>query len=1294
MSLQINLDSFKLDVDEGDEGFEIRESAGKDIAIIGMAAQMPIASSVEEFWDNIKNGIDCVREFPQERRGDADRYYRYKNPLDLPKRYLQSAYVDDIDKFDYDFFRLTPQEANLMSPVHRMVLQTAWSAVENAGYGGNKLNGSRTGVYLGFIGDLEGYKYKEIIEAVDSELLPVSVAGNLASMIPGRIAYVMNLKGPSVVVDTACSSSLVAIDHACRAMQTGSCDMAIAGGVRLTILPLDQENHRIGIESNDAATRTFDDRASGSGLGEGMGIVVLKPLQAALRDRDAIYAVIKGSAVNQDGTSMGITAPNPVSQENVIVQAWENAGVAPESISYIEVHGTGTYLGDTIEIDGLCGAFRRYTDKSQFCAISSVKTNIGHLYESAGIAGLIKAVMALNAKQIPPSLYLNLPNKNIAFTSAPVYINTKLRAWEAGEGPRRCGVSSFGISGTNCHLVLEEAPEPEAAITTGRPRILPLSARSVEALEELVRQYEQYLRQGDCALDDLCYTASTGRSHHSYRLALIAEDAEGLRDQLAALKGNVAQAAHYGMHKLILTEREETRPGEITEAARDELSAAAKRVSNEVNWAGNDDPQLLENLCALYVQGAELEWESLYRGANPQRLHLPTYPFARTRCWVPIPEEREETAVQTPDNFYYAVSWKPEALPVNTDAASGPVLIFQDAQGLGQELAARYRDQGRIVAEVEHGAGYADHGDGRFTVGDAEADYAALAAALTDVKFGKVIHLFSQHGAAVNSLAALEAAQARGVYSLFYLTRALGDPDREIDVVLAARTVRSVTQAETALHPEHATLFGMGKVVRREHPNLLCRTIDFDEHTSCQALFAELEAKTDVYGVAYRGDARFVEEFGEADIELADEQPLEIKENGVYLITGGTGGIGLETARYFAGQNRVNLVLLNRSQLPSRDEWDDILNAGEDVRAMQRIQDILALEELGATVALYAVDVLDREQLQTALADVRSRFGKIDGIVHGAGVGGAEMIAARKPADFHAVFAPKVQGTWNLDELTAADELDFMIVYSSIATMFSGAGQGDYTAANAYLDAFAEARSKRGKRTLAINWSTWKETGMAARSGFAADTLFKAITKEQAMHGFATVLNRAVHGVLIGELNYAWERIGLIESYQYRLSAQIRRTLERTTVKSPAKKVSKPAGGPVKLVGRGEESYSEIEQKIAVICQETLGFQEINIYDSFFELGADSLLLKKMHARLEIEYPGQVAVADIFEHSTILKLANYIAAQNSASEPPAMLPEKEKKPDVELDQGVHDLLGEMEKGNLSIDELVESLSKL
>lgn len=322
--------------------------------------------------------------------------------MDIPKgdiQYYEAAYLDNIDQFDHEFFRLPPKEASLTDVNQRLFMETAWDAMEDAGYGNDKLSGTNTGVYVGFSNNIKDMYMRYITETMQTSAL--SIVGNLASILSNRISYLLNLKGPSIVVDTACSSSLVAVAMACQAIRNKECDMAIAGGVKLHLMTRENQNEKIGMESPDYRTKTFDDSANGAGMGEGVTALLLKPLDAAMRDGDQIYAVIKGLAVNQDGSSGGLTVPNPSTQAELIVKAWEDGNIDPETISYFEPHGTGTELGDPIEIKGIQNAFKKYTSKKQFCAIGSVKTNIGHLYEAAGTAGLIKAILALKNKKLP-----------------------------------------------------------------------------------------------------------------------------------------------------------------------------------------------------------------------------------------------------------------------------------------------------------------------------------------------------------------------------------------------------------------------------------------------------------------------------------------------------------------------------------------------------------------------------------------------------------------------------------------------------------------------------------------------------------------------------------------------------------------------------------------------------------------------------------------------------------------------------------------------------------------------------
>ncbi len=610
----------------------IKEETTKDIAVIGIAARLPMAENIDIFWDNLIKGRDCVDDFPTSRQKDADDFAELVGINKQSKGYNNGSYFDEVDKFDYNFFRISPKEASLMSPDQRIFLETVWQAVEDAGYGNDRLKSSCTGVYLGYSADAL-FDYKRLIEKVNPELLIDALPGNLSSIIPSRISYLLDLKGPSICIDTACSSSLVAVHVACKALRNMECDVAIAGSVKINLLPV-KSSKKLGIESSDGRARTFDDSSDGTGMGEGVAAVILKPLNRALRDGDNIYAVIKGTAANQDGNCIGITAPNAQAQRDVIIAALEDAGIDAQTISYIEAHGTGTKLGDPIEIDGITRAYRKYTDKKQFCAIGSVKTNIGHLDCASGIVGLIKSVLSLKNKKLPPSLHFKRPNRKIDFEASPVYVNSELSDWNI-DFPRRCGVSAFGMSGTNCHIILEEAPKNDSdeQIEEINTNILTLSAKNENSLKQLVIKYNELIK-GNTAINvsDICYSANTGRWHYNIRLALVFDSKEELSSAFDKLiNDGIKTDAENGIYFSGKATEHKSEP-----SAFDEVAAVS--IDDILNNTFIIDRGVLGNLCKAYVSGNEIDFNLIYRNNIAKRIRLPEYPFERKRCWINKPE--------------------------------------------------------------------------------------------------------------------------------------------------------------------------------------------------------------------------------------------------------------------------------------------------------------------------------------------------------------------------------------------------------------------------------------------------------------------------------------------------------------------------------------------------------------------------------------------------------------------------------------------------------------------------------
>ncbi|HEY0601737.1 MAG TPA: aminotransferase class III-fold pyridoxal phosphate-dependent enzyme [Herpetosiphonaceae bacterium] len=514
----------------------LERAANEPIAIIGLGCRFPGGSDdPSAFWQLLSDGVDAIDEVPPD-RWDAQAYYDPSPDARGMMRTRYGGFIGQRDTFDTTFFRITPREAASLDPQQRLALEVSWEALEHAGIAPEALFGSATGVFLG----MTNFDHSiSLLRQAGREQIDVYFGtGSAMSVAAGRISYMLGLTGPSMVVDTACSSSLVAVHLACQSLRNRECDTALAGGVNMLSAPEVSINlSQAGMLAPDGRCKTFDASADGYTRGEGCGMIVLKRLSDALADDDPILALIRGSAINQDGPSGGLTVPNGPSQEKVIRQALARSGSDPADIQYIEAHGTGTSLGDPIEIGALANVFGGDRPADRPLIVGSVKTNIGHLESAAGIAGLIKVVLALHQEIIPPHLHFNTPNPHIPWQRLPLTVPTTAQPWERTDRPRMAGVSSFGFSGTNAHVIIEEPPivERPAAEVERPAQLLTLSATSEAAMAALAARYREHLsRHPEQPTGDLCFTAHTGRSHFEHRLSVVGASSDALRESLDA----------------------------------------------------------------------------------------------------------------------------------------------------------------------------------------------------------------------------------------------------------------------------------------------------------------------------------------------------------------------------------------------------------------------------------------------------------------------------------------------------------------------------------------------------------------------------------------------------------------------------------------------------------------------------------------------------------------------------------------------------------------------------------------
>lgn len=1519
----------------------VHSPESQDIAVIGVACTFAGADNAAEYWENLLQGKNCVGPFPVQRQALLD------NADTLSS--ASGGYLNHIDLFDESFFRISPKEALLMDPAQRLVLEKAYEALEDAGYSWETLDGSSTGVYIGMDSTFSSQYYQQI----DNEDI-LALTGAVTGIISGRISYIFNLKGPNMVIDTACSSGLVAVHTACKAILNHECDMAVAGGVQISLLP-EGSLDRNDIEAADGILRAFDKKAAGTVWGEGAGVVILKLLDKALQDKDPIYAVIKGSAVNSDGVSNGLTAPNVEAQTTVITAAWNDAGIDPETIAYIEAHGTGTLLGDPIEIKGITNAFRKFTNKSQFCGIGSVKSNIGHTAGASGIASLIKSVLSMKHGMIPASLHFDEPNPHFDLSKSVVYINDRPRKWSVEGSPRRSGISSFGFGGTNCHLVLEEAPivlkDPP---DTNKLWLFTLSAKNKNSLMNLVEKNRDFIcNKPDLNLTDFCFTSSVGRGHYEHRMIVIFYNLEDLKTKLSRIYSaglsDLSEDVYYMNHEVIQGNDRVQSSGYISEAEQIRISRQANQIISGLEMEDGNHKELMRELCSLYTRGATVKWKELYGKYDCRKLNLPTYSFERKSYWVTrdkladanskeetkpslhplldecqelsedlmvfitkvsaekhwiladhkvlgkhtIPgtaylemissiagmlsgskrfelkdvvfytplmlEEGESKTIHTKiinndgiyeftiaskiqssqyfdkgkwityaagkflldagdpapsmdihairarckeervesqtgsvhGNFTFGPRWWNEVhmnagdrellaniklhedfstdtllyrlhpslmdiavnimspntehnlyLPLSykrihiygripseiccylkeidgksetkelvsydititdpsgnvivrideytvkqmiqldvgrkdagdffnemkwskTDsgiyqmALSGKrVLFFKGEDQRSKDLDRLLRSKGAEIIEVVIGQTYVKWSGLKYTISAFQEDYYRLFEDIKESEPDYILHTLADHtNGEHKDFEQLRGELQLGIYSLFHIAKALNNRKLKdmVKVVVVTHYANFTGSVSSPVYPQHAALFNMGKVVSLENQKIKCISVDMDHTTPSEFVLSEMmDDKVEAVEVAYRKGIRYEREIIRAAMKRnqtgGENTRGIIKQEGVYIITGGTGGIGLHLARELSMSKQVRLILISRTGMV-HEESAHILGT---IRAS------------GSTVEICKADVTDYDGMKAAINRIRQQYGQINGVIHSAGVAASGIILTKRLESFDQVIAPKIYGTWILDQLTEKDHLDFFIMCSSVASFLADEGQVDYTAANAYLDMYAVSKSSEGKNFISINWPAWNEVGMAVNHGKNRDNdYFMPIGINQALFAFRTILQSGAAHVIVGRRN------------PNDMKAEMRQELqaESNTGDFGGRNTNK-----ISLTGSETAQYTRWEIAIGEVWSDIMGLDDINIHHSFYRYGGNSIQAIQIHRALDRLFPNMVDITDIFNYQTIRGMAKCL---QRASEPEVPEETEVTEEADELDK----LLDSIEKGKLTIDRL-------
>ena len=1320
----------------------------EDIAIIGMAGRYPGAENLHKLWINLQEGKDCISEIPKS-RWDWQRLEGLKAPSGKNiSRW--GGFLDDPDCFDPQFFRISPREAEAMDPQERLFLETCWETIEDAGYTPKTLVSPRGLNKRRYVGVFAGVMHKDYTliqaEAMSrGQVFPISL--NYA-LIANRVSYFCNFHGPSMAVDTVCSSSLIAVHLAIESIRRGESEVALAGGVNLSLHPSKYLTYgMMDMHASDGYCHTFGKGGDGYVSAEGIGAVLLKPLSKAIQDRDRIYAVIKGSAINHGGTVSGVTVPSPVAQADIIGMCLEKTGISPRTISYIEAHGTGTSLGDPIEIQGLVKAFRYHTKDRQFCSIGSIKSNIGHAESAAGISGLHKTALQLYHKTLVPSLHSEEINPYIDFEQSPFYIQHQTEEWkqpvimENGKRvsyPRRAGISSFGAYGSNAHLILEEylPEETQQQVTISAPgkaapAIIPLSAKNKERLQAYVKKMLEFLRElptdknhqqskaeGKTKIqqflaDRICEILS-GILHvgkeaveieqewddYGVEPVHIAQMMKKIREKLKIeidakemmQRKSVADVAAYlldyhqeavevcsvtssdsavtppkgsflhnrevNLANLAYTlqigrEAMEERVAFIVREVPELIQSLEAFLQNR-NETGNcyqgrvskntdttnpsmteeDSRELIcewmnkgrfEKLAEAWVKGLDIEWNLLYGETKPDRIGLPTYPFARESYWVPgqngaslleisspkalVPEEQEAFEMMT-----FKEDWQEQALPGTYSLGIKTLVCFvsnpENQHTITETLKAldpqtkvifisqstTYKKQSQHAYDIFR----KDRNSYREAFKSIQEDYGEVDAMLylwtledkSCIQDTSPI-VYILQGIASTKLKArgvLLGCQFDNALDRCFLESWIGF-ERSLGLVLPNTRVAAIYQEASGKNRKTA----MEDWVRK--------------------LWAELQAAK-LQSALYQEGKRYVYRIKPTTMQAGSSL---IRPGGTYLITGGCGGLGLLFAEHFAKTQSMNLILTGRSPLNQEKKCK-----------------IKALEDSGSKVMYVQADVCDVNLMREGVSRAKEQFGGIHGVIHAAGIEGIQSILEKEIADFEKVLAPKIKGTLVLDELLREEAIDFICYFSSSSAILGDFGSCDYSIGNRFQMAYANYRNQeqRQGKAVVINWPLWKEGGMGVGDEENTKMYLKSsgqrfLESEEGIAAFDGLLtqNGTQHLLLVGQRSRVQRFLGVDQNQSSR------------SVQTNSNALSR--GRRAEMQGLSLKQCLEMDLKDHIGKLLKISQDRLDVDANLADFGFDSISLAELAALLTDYYGIEITPVLFFGYPTLEKLTQY-----------------------------------------------------
>lgn len=1216
-----------------------KKEGNQEFAVIGMACRLPQANNPDELWDNLLSCRDAVGPFPRNRMNEVKRVNQRTHQLYNGFNCRSGAYFDRIDLFDHSFFKLTPAEARVMDPSQRIFLQVAVEALEDAGMTEHELKESTTGIFVGYSVGEDNY-----IDLLSKDDPNVSL-GNQPSLLAYRLAFLYDMRGPTMVIDTACSSSLAAVHQACQSMEMDDCDQAIVGGVNVRIFPAIREIGNLGIEAYDGRCKSFDASANGTNIGDGVAAIILKKKELAERDGDFIHAVIKGSAINSDGVSNGITAPNPEAQTAVLLKAWKRAGIDPERFNFIEAHGTGTKLGDPIEILGLSQAFGAHTQKKKFCALGALKTNIGHLEATSGIAGLIKAILCLKYKKLPANIHFKEPNPYIDFESSAVYPNDSLKDWKVTASPLLGAVSSFGISGTNCHVVVEESPKKEEEpVALDTPELFLFSAKNSESLKGIAAKYVAYLSANpQVSLKNVSYSLARSRNHYDHRLAIQALSLKELRDKLNLL---------LKQEELSSIPDEDVYYSQILKKGLGALPALNQK--NEV--------------LQLYLQGQHIHWDRFFPEGTGKKIPLPTYVFNERKHWPKLEIEEAFSLEERLQSVFYKLSWIEESFSSQVETPQEKLFLFFIHDNEFHESFAQFsQKQGIKVVRVYSGDAFSQKSNDEFVISPERfEDYDLLLEKVcsdSSVQWGGIVHLWDclPLSGNLDTYENLLESQKHGAFSAYHLIRAMGQrgPQSEGKFVTLSAYAQKVSEGED-IDPTRMPALGVNKVISQEMPLIQSLAIDLDVDQSSEALYPDLFSEifqAETYQnatVAFRSQKRYVQILEREDIDKLVPREESLREGGVYLIAGGAGYLGLETALFLARKCRVKVALVGRRQ-------EEVLTS----KQKGLMQEVISL---GSEVMYLHGDVTDQESCQGIIQEISQKWGAIHGIFVAIKNISHQRIDEVDFEMFSSNIQAKINGTWLLDDLTKEMPVDFMATFSSISSITGGPTGADCCASNLFLDAFGDWRDRRGRSTITMNYTLIDADDGSLLSDRMS--MIPPLTKEEFLGCLDVCVTKKVAFAVMADFNS--HVMGLVLPFmKVRFAEEL---LSEFSASDP----DKVENGTALVTGKSDFTFEELSTLMKQIWEEVLGDEDIQESANFFDLGGDSISAVKLLHLTKVQLQVDLEISDLYTYPVFEDFCRSIDRRWE---------KHEEKEDLSV------ILNDLESGKLDLSEAVKAFDR-